>query len=597
MICSARLLWCAAILSFGCVAEPGNVSIGFEWGDGEPAEAIWIFGRIVHVDPDTRELGQTLAELAEPQDYNADMSFKFSEVPNGDNLAIVLEVRKELTADAHIFWYGISEPFSLSPEEEVNIDVSVVMAQAPVISSLVIEGAVGPDACPTCYVATNVVNLTFDTSNAVAVEVANSNDFAACKQKLVPGDKPAEGPNLSKDGANWRIDEWDLDCGLADTEDGPRTVFVRLLDAKGYSSQTLSNQVVLDRQPPTGGTLTCADGGWLFSLEPGGLNATMLFGVVKADEMWVEACEPGVADEEICVTVDEGLISCDAGSEHQMAIGEWTTFDTQGCVRLKDDTIRKLRVKYRDFARNETLWVNYEFENVVELVMPWILVPGGTFLMGCSPNDSDCWSSEKPAHMVTVSAFDVLETEVTEAQYEMVTGKIQSCDIDASGPNSPVECIDWFEARAFCEAVGGRLCTEAEWEYAARGGTTTTYHCGDGVGCVDGVAWYGSNSGGHKHEVKQKAPNGFGLYDMSGNVWEWVEDCWHKNYDLDGDGEGDWEVGNPDWSENCGTSRVSRGGSANSGDVRTLRVSNRLADPPSAVYGDAGGRCCRSPEP
>jgi len=230
----------------------------------------------------------------------------------------------------------------------------------------------------------------------------------------------------------------------------------------------------------------------------------------------------------------------------------------------------------------------------------WVEIPAGCFVMGCSPGDGYCSNDEKPPHEVMVSKFEMMETEVTEAQYEAVTGEDPSCDYNGGGgPDSPVECIDWDEAVAFCEAVDpkGRLCTEAEWEYAARGGTTTKYYCGDNASCLGDTAWYDDNSGAHKHDVKSvgKQPNAYGLYDMLGNVWEWVEDCWHIDYDLNDDGEGDWDVGYPAWTQNCGGSyRVLRGGCFAYGGYGSLRVSSRFCYGPSYYHNSIGGRCCRS---
>ena len=220
----------------------------------------------------------------------------------------------------------------------------------------------------------------------------------------------------------------------------------------------------------------------------------------------------------------------------------------------------------------------------------WKPIPGGTFMMGCSPGDGDCDSDEKPSHSVTLSPFDILETEVTEAQYLAVTGDDPSCDWGAGGgPDSPVECVDWYEGKDFCEAVGGRLCTEAEWEYAARGGTTTKYYCGNSSGCLDGIAWWDDNSGSHKHDVKGKAPNAYGLYDMLGNVWEWTADWYDKNYYLSS------PANNPQ-GPNSGSARVKRGGSFDFGGVGggSLRVSDRDGVNPSYVYDTRGLRCCRS---
>jgi formylglycine-generating enzyme required for sulfatase activity len=194
---------------------------------------------------------------------------------------------------------------------------------------------------------------------------------------------------------------------------------------------------------------------------------------------------------------------------------------------------------------------------------------------------------------VTVAAFEMLETEVTEGQYEAVIGGHPSCHYGGGGgAGSPVECVTWFEAKAFCEAVGGRLPTEAEWEYAARGGTTTKYYCGDSSSCLDGIAWYDSNSGGHKHDVKGKDPNGYGLYDMTGNVWEWVEDCWHDGY------SGAPSVGYPAWDTGCsGSFRGFRGGPFYGNGDELLSVSDRFAGPPWYDDGFVGFRCARDVEP
>jgi formylglycine-generating enzyme required for sulfatase activity len=124
---------------------------------------------------------------------------------------------------------------------------------------------------------------------------------------------------------------------------------------------------------------------------------------------------------------------------------------------------------------------------------------------------------------VAVSTFEMMETEITRAQYWGPNHA--SCD------DCPVDEVTWDQAKTFCEAIGGRLPSEAEWEYAARAWTSTIYICGDDPSCLDGVEWYDANCGDvNSHPVKGKAPNGFGLYDMSGNVLEWIEDCWHDDY-------------------------------------------------------------------
>ena len=167
------------------------------------------------------------------------------------------------------------------------------------------------------------------------------------------------------------------------------------------------------------------------------------------------------------------------------------------------------------------------------------------------------------------------------------TGQDPSCDFfGGGGANSPVECIDWYEAKGYCEAVDpkGRLCTEAEWEYAARGGTTTKYYCGYNTGCLYDAAWFSSNSETHKHDVMGKDPNDYGLYDMLGNVEEWTADWWSESYYSVS------PASNP-VGPNSGSARVQR-------DFSFIgvnhRVSFRFYRDPSEGDATLGIRCCRS---
>ena len=142
--------------------------------------------------------------------------------------------------------------------------------------------------------------------------------------------------------------------------------------------------------------------------------------------------------------------------------------------------------------------------------------------MGCSPGDADCAPQEQPAHEVNITkGFWLGRTPVTQQAYQRVTGKNPSFFKVAE---HPVEMVNWNEAKAYCAAVGGRLPTEAEWEYAARAGSM-----GPRYGAPDEIAWHYDNSGFKTHEVGQKKPNAFGLYDMLGNVFQWVAD-WYGVY-------------------------------------------------------------------
>jgi len=204
----------------------------------------------------------------------------------------------------------------------------------------------------------------------------------------------------------------------------------------------------------------------------------------------------------------------------------------------------------------------------------YLWIPPGTFTMGCSTGDSECIGGEKPAHRVTITkGFWLGQTEVTQAAWQRVVGTDPS---HFKGSNLPVETVTWDEAQAYCRAVGGRLPTEAEWEYAARAGSSQSRY-----GDIDAIAWYGSNSGGQTHEVAQKQANAFGLYDMLGNVWEWTAD-WYGGYtpgsavDPTGPASGQF--------------RALRGGSW-SLDPRNARVSYRGGVGPGNRSGYIGLRC------
>jgi formylglycine-generating enzyme required for sulfatase activity len=151
--------------------------------------------------------------------------------------------------------------------------------------------------------------------------------------------------------------------------------------------------------------------------------------------------------------------------------------------------------------------------------LTYVWIPSGTFMMGCSPADNECDADEKPAHRVTITkGFWLGETPVTQAAYQRVTGRNPS-NSKYKGDNRPVGLVTWDDGSQYCIAVGGRLPTEAEWEYAARAGTTRSRYAS-----VDEIAWYLSNSGRQPHEVRMKKPNAWGLYDMLGNVSQYVDD-------------------------------------------------------------------------
>lgn len=144
-------------------------------------------------------------------------------------------------------------------------------------------------------------------------------------------------------------------------------------------------------------------------------------------------------------------------------------------------------------------------------------IPPGRFRMGCSPGDNECFPDEKPPVDVEITrGFRIGETEVTQGAYQRVRGTNPS---SFKGAQRPVESMTWDDARNYCAAIGGRLPTEAEWEYAARAGSAAARY-----GALDEIAWYDKeqNFSGQTHDVKGKLPNAWGLYDMLGNVYEWT---------------------------------------------------------------------------
>jgi formylglycine-generating enzyme len=159
----------------------------------------------------------------------------------------------------------------------------------------------------------------------------------------------------------------------------------------------------------------------------------------------------------------------------------------------------------------------------------FVPVKGGCFKMGNNNGMYDTWD-EQPEHEVCLSDYYLGRFEVTQRQWQSVMGSNPS-RFKACGPNCPVESVSWLDIQAFLKRLNKksgkrfRLPTEAEWEYAARsGGRKEKFAGGNSLGQL---GWYQDNSGNVVHPVGQKQPNGLGLYDMSGNVWEWVQD-WHS---------------------------------------------------------------------
>ena len=232
-----------------------------------------------------------------------------------------------------------------------------------------------------------------------------------------------------------------------------------------------------------------------------------------------------------------------------------------------------------------------------------IFVKGGTFQMG----SNNGYSNEKPVHSVTVSDFYIGKYEVSQKEWKEIMGSNPSY---WKGDNLPVENVSWYDAVEFCNkksnkegltrcytgsgkntkcnfnANGYRLLTEAEWEYASRGGSRTAHYKYSGSNNIDDVAWYYDNSGNKTHQVGTKKPNELGIHDMSGNVWEWCWDWYDENYYSKS------PTSNPKGASSS-SFRVDRGGGCKY-DAEYYRVAFRTHEDPNFSVFNLGFRLLRS---
>ena len=186
-------------------------------------------------------------------------------------------------------------------------------------------------------------------------------------------------------------------------------------------------------------------------------------------------------------------------------------------------------------SQNEETFIASSLPAVKRLIDDMVFVAGGTFLMGATIEQlGDAAKDETPTHQVTLDSFYICKYQVTQSLWEEVMGHNPSY---FKGENLPVENVSWNECQDFIlrlNAMSGknfRLPTEAEWEFAARGGNNSRGYKYAGSNNLNEVAWYGDNSGKQTHPVGTKSPNELGLYDMSGNVWEWCQD-WYGKYNI-----------------------------------------------------------------
>jgi formylglycine-generating enzyme required for sulfatase activity len=239
------------------------------------------------------------------------------------------------------------------------------------------------------------------------------------------------------------------------------------------------------------------------------------------------------------------------------------------------------------------------------LGMSFVSIPAGTFLMGSPQSETGRYDNEIQHSVTLTHGFEMQTTDVTQAQWVAVMGSnpsyFQSAQYckdtfkQVNGvsmcPHHPVEQVSWDDAQDFITKLNQkqdgylyRLPTEAEWEYAARAGTTTAYFFGNGTNEINGYAWYSSNSGGQTHEVAKLRPNAWGLYDMAGNVWQWVQD-WYGDYSRSSQENPEGPAG--------GSHRGIRGGGWYT-VAQSLRSAYRNDNAPGAQFYDLGFRLVRT---
>ena len=258
---------------------------------------------------------------------------------------------------------------------------------------------------------------------------------------------------------------------------------------------------------------------------------------------------------------------------------------TNGLIAALSAGVAKITATALD--GNQTATCNVEVYEHIEGEPEMILVEGGTFTMGCT--NGECWGDgrEEPVHPVTLSSYKIGKYPVTQQEWVAIMETNPSYLQD---DNLPVEMVSWKDVQEFIdqlnEATGKqyRLVTEAEWEFVARGGKLSKGYKYSGSDNLDEVAWYNINSGGAANPVGIKAANELGIYDMSGNVWEWCND-WYGIYSEDAQTDPQGHA--------RGSGRVIRGGSWING-AQHCRISTRFNTNPSLRSVNMGFRLALS---
>jgi formylglycine-generating enzyme required for sulfatase activity len=336
----------------------------------------------------------------------------------------------------------------------------------------------------------------------------------------------------------------------------------------------------------TGGTAITITGAYLAAttgVTIGGVPATNVV-AVSATQVTVVTPAGSVGAVDVVITGTKGVLTVAGGFTYQsIIVPTWATLveAMPDPAVVTDSTLRAA------ITASGMAWRVRDTATQMEM----LLVPPETFTMGCTASNAyGCNGNENPTHSVTLTqAFYLGRYEVTQGQWVAKMWSNPSYFQGQSDSASrPVERVTWNTIQSFLGASGTRLPSEAEWEYACRAGTTTAFNNGSSDDATVGtIAWYSYNSGNQTHVVGGKAANALGLYDMSGNVWEWVNDWYDGSY---------YSVSpstNPPGPVS-GSLRVLRGGSWFENQI-ILRSSYRFYNNPNEGTGNIGFRVARNP--
>lgn len=269
---------------------------------------------------------------------------------------------------------------------------------------------------------------------------------------------------------------------------------------------------------------------------------------------------------------------------------------------LQPDTVKKIKPKLAQHPYSKIRKKVQEgyLQNNVEIISSkhggyeLIKIPAGNFMMGSTETEEGGFSDERPLHKVNILEFYLGIYPVTNEEYYIflcdnpdIKEPAYWADNRFNRPKQPVVGISWFDADRYAKWAGLRLPTEAEWEYACRSNTTTQFYTGDNKSDLDHTGWYKENSETQLHSVGEKEPNSFGLYDTHGNVWEWIYDDWHSDYNGAINDGSAWVEGHQN------IKKVVRGGSW-SASLRDCRSAARDKNSPNNKYSVLGFRLAHS---